>query len=129
MTPAEVVKFIMLQMTPCTLHVETRIVLKVLTLILQDGLSNARGGLLSSTHGVRSQSRRGNMFKISIDELFNIEILGDSVNKYQCGMRLEDDPNGTGRRLGVINFENSKVRKKLCSIDKIIDACHINNDI
>ena len=69
------------------------------------------------------------MLKSSIDEFFNIEILGDSVNKCQHDMPLEDDPNGTGRRLGVINFENSKVRKMLCSIDKIIDVCHVNNDV
>ena len=69
------------------------------------------------------------MFKSSIDELFNIEILGNSVNKYQYDMPLEDDPNGTGRRLGVINFEKSKVRKTLCSIDKIIDTCCLNNDV
>ena len=60
-------------MMPYTLHVETRIGLKVLTLILQDGLSNAKGGLLSSTSSVRSESRRENMFKSSIDELFNNE--------------------------------------------------------
>ena len=55
LTLAEVVKFLMLQMKPCILHINARVRLKITTLIFQDSLSNAKGSLLPSTQNIRGE--------------------------------------------------------------------------
>ena len=110
MTPADGVKFLMLQMIPCILHMETRVGIKILTLILQDGLSNAKWALLSCTSSANGETAKEIVFKKN-DDLFNYKILGDNVNKYQYDLPLELDPNGAGRRLGIINFETLKFER------------------
>jgi len=128
-TPAEGVKILILQMIPCILHMETRIGIKILCLILQDGLSNAKGGLLVGTSNVRSEQKREEIYKKRIENLINTSIIGNEINKYQYDLPLEDDPNGTGRRIGIINFENTKVRKILDNIHEIVEVSYPNNEL
>jgi len=113
----------------CILHMETRIRIKIFTLMLQDGLSNAKAGLISATNNIRSEQKKEKIFKTLIENVLNTQIIGNNINKYQYELPLEDDPNGTGRRIGIINFKNSKVRKILENINKIIDICYPNNEL
>ena len=126
LTPAEGVKFLMLQMTPCMSHMETRVGLKIMSLILQDGLSNAKGSLLPSTQNIRSEYQREQIYNKHIEGLFNTTILGNMINKYQHDLPLEDDPKGSSRIIGVINFENNKVRNIIQILEKIIDLSHVD---
>ena len=126
LTPAEGVNFLMLQMIPCILHMETRLGLKVLTLILQDGLSNAKGSLLPSTINVRSENKREEICKKKIEDMINNSILGSDCKKYQCELPLEPNPNGTGRRIGIINLENSKVRKIIENLHDIVHSSYVD---
>ena len=54
-TPNEGVTFLILQMIPCMLHMETRVGIKIISLTLQDSLSNAKGGLLQSTSDINNE--------------------------------------------------------------------------
>lgn len=47
----------------------------------------------------------------SINCLLNANILGKNNNKYQYVLPSEDDPNRSSKRIGIINFENAKVRQ------------------
>ena len=96
-------------MTPCILRMETRVSVKVMTLMLQDGLINAKGSLLENTNNVNSHHIREEIHKSSINVLLNNHILGNDINKHQHDLPLEDNPSGTGRRIGIVNFENTKV--------------------
>ena len=101
---------------------ETRVGIKLTALILQNGLINAKGGLLESTTNANDEDRREEICKSCIKLLFNITILDKNVNKYQCNLPLEDNPKGTGRRIGIINFENTRVRKIIENLEHIIDS-------
>ena len=89
MSPAEGVKLTMLQMTPCMLHMETRIGLKVLTLILKDSLSNAKGGLLSSASSVRSEIKGKTYLRVALMNCLTLKKCGDSKIRKQCLRRAE----------------------------------------
>ena len=69
-------------MTPCTLHTETRLGVKVLTLILQDGLNNAKGSLLPSTINVRSEIKREDVCRKKMEGAINNSILGSDYKKH-----------------------------------------------
>ena len=81
LAPLEGVKFLTLQMIPCILHMETRVGVKITILILQDGLSNAKGRFLENTHNANSEHRREETYKSSINSLLNNHILGNNVKK------------------------------------------------
>ena len=58
MQPAEGVNFIVLQMIPCIMHLETRVGLKILIVILQDGISNCQGLMLELINDINSETQR-----------------------------------------------------------------------
>ena len=60
---------------------------------------------------------------------FNNEIIGDSTNKRQWDMPLEDDPKEIGSRLGIVNFKKAKVRKIIDNINETIDVYHDSSEI
>ena len=95
---------------------ETRVGVKIMTLTLHDGLSNAKGRLLESTNNVNSEHRREKIHKYSIDALLNNHALDNTINKHQHDLPLEDNPSGTDRRIGIMNVENTKVRKITCNL-------------
>ena len=96
-------------MIPFILHMATRIGLKIISLILQDGLSNAKGGLLQSTSGINNRYKKEDLHKSSLNVLMKKTILGNDTNKFQFDLPLEKDPSGHSRRQGIINFKNTKV--------------------
>ena len=90
----------MLQMTPCMLHMETRVGLKIVTLILQDGLRNAKDSLLPYTQHVRSEYQIEQIYKKSIEGLFNTKILGNTINKHHCDVPPKNDLTGSSHGMG-----------------------------
>ena len=72
----------MLQIILCILHVEIKIDLKILSLLFYNRLSNIKGSILPSTINVNGEYERENIFKNSINVLFNNHVLDDSTNKY-----------------------------------------------
>ena len=119
----------MLQMMSCLLRVETRDGLKVIKLVLQDWLSDSKGALSLRAPSANGETSREHFWKSSVKNLFNNEIIGDSTNKHQWDMPLEDDPKKIGRRLGIVNFENAKVRKIIDNINETIDVSHDSSEI
>ena len=119
----------MLQIVPCILHFENRIEIKQLILVLQDGLSNAKKGTLERSYQIKSERCREEFYKDSIDRLFNNFILGNQISKYKFDLPLEDNINGADRRIGVLNFENTKVRKMMDNLDKVLNSSLSRSDV
>ena len=64
-----------------------------------------------------------------MDLLFNINILVNNINKYQYNLPLKDNPNGTGRRISIINFKNTKGRKIIDNAYSLIYLLYNNIEI
>ena len=75
-----------------------------------------------------SESSREDFHKQSFDQLFNIVILGNGINKHQFDLHLEDNPNGMGRRIGFLNFENTQLGKILDNVDQMIGVSITRSD-
>lgn len=129
LTPTEGDNFLMFQMIPCILHFETRMGIKQISLVFQEGLSNSKKGILEVTDKIKSESSREKNFKDKVDHLLNNVILGNSINKYQFDLSLEGNPSGTGRRTGVLNFEDTKLKKKIMdNLDNILNFSFASNN-
>ena len=111
------------------LYMENRVCIKLIALTIQDGLSNAKGGFLESTTNTNGEYRREETHKSSINLLFNITILGNSVCECQRDSPLEDDPKGTVGRITIINFENAKVRKIIEKLEHVIDLSRTDVEV
>ena len=109
MTPAEGVKFLMLQITPDTTHLETRVGIKNFASTSQEGLSNAKGKVFDEHKEIRSECEQEEMHKSKVEHLMNNEILGNSNAKFHRESPLEKNPHGSGRRTGIVSFENTKI--------------------
>ena len=68
-------------MVPHIIHIKTHIRIKLLTLILQDGLANSKGSLLEYSKHVNSGSKRKDLYCKAINNILNTKILRNSNNK------------------------------------------------
>ena len=82
MQPAEGVNFIVLQMIPCIMHMDTRVGLKILTVILQDGLSNRQGRMLERVNDINSEYQRKEVCCEGMNNVINTKVLGNNDNKW-----------------------------------------------
>ena len=128
-TIKEGISFVMLQFVPCILHLETRCGLKIITMLLREGLANARGNKIESLKEVTSTVLREKTLMERIENVINNSILGHGFNKYQFKIPLEPSPTGeSGQVIGVISLENTKVRSIMNDLETIIDACIIDEE-
>ena len=88
-TSAEGVKFLILQLVPYILHLETRIGLKLLTLMCKEGLTNAKGRILNVIQSIGSENKREKFYRENIENLFNNSIIGSGHNIFQFVLPLE----------------------------------------
>ena len=65
----------LLHKIPCSLHAENRIGIKLLTMVLMEGFSNAVEGLLFAH--ITSAKERIKAFATQIENILNSQILGD----------------------------------------------------
>ena len=88
-TSAEGVKFLILQLVPYILHLETRIGLKLLTLMCKEGLTNTKGKILNVIQSIGSENKREKFYRENIENLFNNSIIGSGHNILQYVLPLE----------------------------------------
>ena len=88
-TSAEGVKFLILQLVPYILHLETRIGLKLLTLMCKEGLTNTKGKILNVIQSIGSENKREKFYRENIENLFNNSIIGSGHNIFQFALPLE----------------------------------------
>ena len=103
--------------------------IKLITLVIQEALRIYKKCLLQGVQEVRSEHDSEQFYKNSIDDLLNDVILGNEINKHKCDLPLEDNSNDSGRIIGILNFEDTKVRKIADHFDKTLQlSCDQNDD-
>ena len=107
--------FLLMETIPCILHMEMRVGLKILTMVLIEGLAESKAGRLFHDH---SEGRRVDLYIQSIEKIMNEEVLGHISDKASWTFPYDT----TTKKLGTISFENTKVRKVVQRMDRFIDA-------
>ena len=108
---------------PCIMHMETRIGIKIPTILLIKGLSSSQGGRLHPVEysECTTASQREQKYLTKTQDIVNKRILGSKDCPRQWQVPTEKKT-GSATSIGIINFENYKVRSIIECIDEIIDA-------
>jgi hypothetical protein len=89
---------------PCILHAENRIGIKILTMILMEGFSNALEKIIFSN--ISSAKDRITAYAEKIQEMLNHEILGDEDGPAQWSIPMHEN----GKTVGAITLDNNPIR-------------------
>jgi hypothetical protein len=109
--------FLILEMVPCCLHLETRVGLKSLTMLLIEGLSNCAENKIF--RNIPHERKRREGFIEAVQKYINEQILGDSDQAGEWRCPLEDQ----GKKIGTICLDNNRVRLILNKLDGLVDIC------
>jgi hypothetical protein len=118
----ESAQFLLLQAIPCILHLENHIGLKILTIGLLEGVSNAAKGntfINTSTDGQGIKA-----FFTSVESIVNTKMLGDDANPTQWVCPRDK----SGNSVGTITMENTHARSIINSFDFILHVCVPGSD-
>jgi hypothetical protein len=102
---------------------ENRVGLKVLTMLLISGLSNARKHLLY--HDESAEGKRIERFFTDVESILNTMIIGDDMgpSQWQCPRGDKDR-----KELGTITLDNNRTRKVINEIELLTHLCLPNAD-
>jgi hypothetical protein len=117
MTEDEGALFLLMQAVPCLLHMENRCGLKLLTMLLIEGLDSAISGDLYTE--VRSEQKRIDRFIEDIETIVNESILGDP--EHRAHWYLPYDPKA--KEIAPITMDNNRVRKLMNELERMIEVC------
>jgi hypothetical protein len=114
--------FLLMSTIPCILHMEMRVGLKILSVLIMEGLSEAKAGRLYSE--LRSENGRVEAYIKEVEHIVNSQMLGNTTDKsiWKCPYDTKD------KKLGTISLENGKVRQILDKFGLLIDASVPNLD-
>ena len=112
--------FLLMQPLPCVLHMENRNGIKLLTMVVLEGLSNVKKKLLYTD--INGEGRRLSQYISEVERIVNRSILG-----------TEDDPcqwmcpfHSNKKELGPITMDNVRTRRIIDALDTIVDLCVID---
>lgn len=113
--------YLILQAIPCILHLEQRVGLKIITVILTNGMNAARKGELEWLANVASEKKRVDDFVKKVNGVMQSSVLGSEHNRSQWTLPLEAD--GANLVIGDINMENTKVRAVILQLEEFVSFC------
>ena len=114
--------FLLMETIPCILHMEMRVGIKILTMILIEGLAEAKAGTLFNNQP--SEAKRVQLYIDSIETIMNQRVLGQVSDAASWKFPYDE----TTKKLGTISLENTKVRKVVEQMDDIINASTTDAD-
>ena len=109
--------FLLMNTLPCILHMENRNGIKLLTMIIIEGLSNAKKKLIYSD--VNAEGVRVSRFVSDLEDLINTSILGTPDDP--CQWICPFDPKK--KEVGPITMDNVRTRRVVDSLDVLVDFC------
>jgi hypothetical protein len=111
--------FTLLDTVPCILHMENRCGLKIFTMLLIEGLSNALKAV--TFEDVNSETKRMKAFFERVEDICNTEVWGtpDSPTQWICP-RVE-----ATREVGILCLDNMKTRALLNHFESMIELCTV----
>ena len=118
-TPSDKAKYSAIQATPCILHLERRVGLKQLDLVLADGFGNAERYLLpDSNEDSNPKAETLNYFK-RFEKVVNTQIFGTVESEAHWRVPLASDG-----KLQPVALENELVRKIVNHLELLIDISY-----
>jgi hypothetical protein len=117
---SETACFLLMQTIPCILHMENRVGLKLLTMVVLEGLSEAKAGT-SMYAQERSEKKRLQMYIAEVERIINRTILGNE----DCPGPFRLPYDEQEQKLSPISMENTKVRKVMYGLESLIEASYM----
>jgi hypothetical protein len=114
--------FLLMQAIPCILHMENRVGIKMITMLLIRGLSNVKERVLYSQEG--SVNKRIEMYIADVTKIVSTKMLGDEQGPAQWNFPYNPET----KEIGALCIENGKMRKVLERLELIVDIS-FNTDI
>jgi hypothetical protein len=113
--------FLLMQAIPCILHMENRVGIKVITMLLIRGLSNVKEGILYSQH--KSMSKRIEMYIEDVTKIVSTKILGDEDGPAQWNFPYNPET----KEIAALCIENGKMRTVLLKLELIVDVSFVGD--
>jgi hypothetical protein len=115
--------FLVMQAVPCILHCENRVAIKILTMLLIEGFSNAQAGNIMRQYG-NSKKNRCKHYIDMVQRIMNTQLLGDEFDPVQWECPTQED----GQMVGAITLDNNKARKIVESIGPLVDTSFCDDE-
>ena len=115
--------FLLMQAIPCVLHMEMRVGLKLLTMLLLEGLSEAAAGSLTFPDA-RTVNQTVRAYVNVIETTINERVLGEEWNPSQWKCPYDEKE----KKLGPLSMENTKIRKVIDKLELLIEVSVTNQD-
>jgi hypothetical protein len=109
--------FLLMNTLPCILHMENRTGLKFLTMILIEGLSNAKKKLLYTD--VNAEGVRVSRFVVDIQNIVNRSMIGSADDPCQWILPFDTKK----KEIGPITMDNVRTRRVVDSLDTLVEFC------
>ena len=119
--------YLMIQAIPCILHLEMRVGLKILTMIINAGLGNASAKKLTwqDLQAKETSNQRKDDLAQTVEKVINEFILGTEAAPGQFKLKFERDHNtGNQHVISQISLANSAVRSIINDINLVIDKLY-----
>jgi hypothetical protein len=120
-TPKENALFAMMQAIPCILHCSNRVNIKLLSVLLTDGLNNAKSKKILSEHA--GLGKRIDNFLLGAETIVNQSILGTVRDPAQWSVPLKDDSTKSETNIGAISMDNGRTVNIIDKLELLIDYC------
>ena len=106
--------FLLMQTLPCILHLENRNGIKILSMLLVEGLSNAKKKLLFTN--VKAEGSRVSQFIAHVECIINQSILGTPNDpcQWMCPFDFKK------KKLGPITMDNVRTRRIVDALDILV---------
>lgn len=108
--------FLLLQAVPCILHLENRVSLKTIEVLLNEGIKNARDGPLYPN--VTGKEKKVAAYLDDVERLMNTTVLGRDWNPAQWKCPYDT----SSKTLAPIRMENWKARIVLSKLEVLVEA-------
>jgi len=108
--------FLLMQAIPCILHLENRVALKTITMLIIDGVSAALEGTLF--RHIRSEVERVSEYIALIELLVNQNILGSETSPSQWRLPYDEKE----KKVGTITLENWRSRNLMGQLELLVEV-------
>jgi len=121
-SPSEGAMFLLIQAIPCILHMENRVGIKILTMLMIEGLSNAKKKVLYTD--IQAEGPRVAHFFRRVAAIVNKQVLGTNENlaEWEC---VTDNKK---KEIGTITMDNVLTRAIMARLELLIEECIVDEE-
>jgi hypothetical protein len=127
--PAENAFFTVMNALPCILHCSNRVNLKLITLLLSEGLSQAKKKNILID--INAEGNRVDSFISTVEDIFNCQITGTPEQPGQFVLPTQQPDGGkkTDTEIAIICMANDRTVKAIDSMEHLINFCIPNEEV